>query len=102
MADSNTLVQVSDNMGKYVHKDIFSISSHGSEESRSKVPGWVDSIATVEAKRDPNPPEQKADHQWLQANLHLRILGVTNGKYTQHQQEGAKNLQTEYVQQERQ
>lgn len=75
-----------------LHKDVTAPASHGCEDSRTEVPCWVDSITTVEAKGEAYPPEKEANHEWLETSLHFRVLGVTDSKYPQHQQEGAKNL----------
>ena len=66
--------------------------SHGCEQPGREVPGRIDGVATVEAKGASNSPEEETDHERLETSLHLRVLGVTDGKDPQHQQESAKNL----------
>ena len=80
------------------------------EQSWCKVPGWVDGIATVKAKADPNTKDSEADEErnhllghlikplWLILNkarstdYHLHVPSVSDGADTEQQQGSADHL----------
>lgn len=75
-------------------KHISTPSGHSCEQSGRKVPSGIDSVTSIETKGHPNSPEQETNHERLKTSPRLRVLGVTDGKYTQHQQKSAEYLQS--------
>lgn len=50
------------------------------EDARSQVPGWVDSIARVEAHRQANDQHHEAYSEWLQTSWDWIVVGVNYGQ----------------------
>ena len=74
------------------HKDVPSPSGYGSEQTRCKVPGWVDGIAAVEPVGQPNGGDKHANKDWLHALLGLIVVHICDPKDAKEEEECAKEL----------
>ena len=74
------------------HKDVPSPSGYGSEQTRCKVPGWVDGIAAVEPVGQPNGGDEQANKDWLHALLGLIVVHICDPKDAKEEEECAKEL----------
>ena len=69
-------------------------TSHGSENSWSQIPGWVDGVAAVEAKSGANDEHDQSNHDRCHPLVGRIVVLVYDGKDTTDKESSAKQLKT--------
>ena len=69
-------------------------TSHGGENSWSQIPGWVDGVAAVEAKRGANDEHDQTNHDRCHALVGRIVVLVYDGKDTANKESSAEKLKT--------
>lgn len=78
---------------QHLPEHISAPASNGCEETRSKVPGRVDSIAGVEAHGGSNNEDNKANCESLQPGGDGVVVGINNSQDTNNQGGSANELE---------